>query len=172
MARKSKYSAALVKQIVGLLEDGNTDADTCALAGIGHDTFYSWLNAKPEFSEAVSHARGVARQRAVDAYRAGMQSNQETVTADETFSETRIDKDGKPYTYTRKTIKRQLVDKGPDWRAAESYLKRRDPEHWAETFVIKVNADHVALLKKFGLTPAQAFEEMIREFASANTDAD
>lgn len=132
MARKTKYTPDTVAQIVQLLERGNTDTDTCALAGVHVDTFYTWLKAKPEFSELVAQARGRARQAAVAAWRQGMLPTTETIDTTEQFTETRIDKNGKPYTYTRTVNKKQIINHPADWRAAEAYLKRRDPLNWSE----------------------------------------
>lgn len=170
MARRTKYTPVLVEQIIKLLEDGNTDNDTCGLVGIGHDTFYAWIEKKPEFSEAVSHARGIARQRAVDAYRAAMKESQEKTAREETYTEIRLDRNGTPYEYKRTTVTKQVTTLAPDWRAAESYLKRRDPEHWAETFIIKVSQEMVDLFKKFDLTPAQALEEYFQELARVDAE--
>lgn len=172
MARKGKYTAAMVTEIVKLLEDGNTDSDTYALVGISAETFYNWLETKPEFLEAVTHARGVARQRAVDAYRSAMKSQQQKTAKEVTFTETRLrksrDKDGNaidvPYTYTKTTVEKSVAELAPDWRAAESYLKRRDPQNWAETYIIKVTPEQLEILKAFGINrPSDAFEQLIQK---------
>lgn len=130
--RKSKYTDALVADIVALLEKGNTDGDTCGLVGISKETFYQWIKAKPEFADRVSHARSVARDLAVATWRSGMEPSTQTIETEETFSETRLDRKGKPYQYTRTVSKRQVINHPPDWKAAEAYLKRRDPLNWSE----------------------------------------
>lgn len=166
MARKSKYTDDLVGEIVKLLEDGNTDTDTCALVGISKETFYNWLEAKSEFVDVVTRARGIARQRAVEAYRAAMQDSQTKSAKTTEFTETRLNKKGEPYTYKRTTIEKSVTENAPDWRAAESYLKRRDPENWAETFIIRVSAEQLAILKEAGVDrPSDAFEALVNKFA-------
>jgi AcrR family transcriptional regulator len=167
MARKSKYTPELVSQIVQLLEDGNTDTDTCSLVGISKETFYNWLQDKAEFIDAVSRARGIARQRAVDAWRQAMDESSTKSAKTVVFTETRLNKNGEPYTYTRTTTEKQVTENAPDWRAAESYLKRRDPANWAETFIIKVTPEQKQVLDRFGKSASEAFEELINNLAEA-----
>ena len=67
MARKTKYTPALVKQLLELLRKGNSDADSCARVGISTETFYQWIKNKPEFSDSVAYARTATRLLAVKA---------------------------------------------------------------------------------------------------------
>jgi hypothetical protein len=137
--RKSKYTEENIAKLVELLEQGNTDIDSCSLVGISQETFYTWIKDKPEFSERVTHARSKARRAAVASWRQGMLPT--TVTEDiiDTFSETRINpKTGETYTYTRTTKRKKVVNQPADWRAAEAYLKRRDPDNWSE----KIKNEH------------------------------
>lgn len=57
------------------------------------------------------------------------------------------------------------------WQADAWYLERRFPEEYAQQLIIKVTAEQRDVLRKYGLTPAQAFEQMIQEFANASADA-
>jgi hypothetical protein len=132
MARKSKYTPDLVKQLIGLLRNGNTDVDACARVGISKDTFYDWINNKPEFSDSVSHARAETRQLAVKAWRSWLKPQDVVEKSTDTFIETRIGKDGTPYEYVKTTITETVKTMAPDWKAAEAYLKRRDPENWGD----------------------------------------
>lgn len=57
MARKSKYTPELVKDIYDVIRTGGTDYDACIFAGIDQATFYRWLHEKSEFNEQVTRAR-------------------------------------------------------------------------------------------------------------------
>jgi hypothetical protein len=87
-----------------------------------------------QFFQATTRAEAKARTLAAKTLRSGMLPTSISEKVIEIFSETRLNKDGKEYTYTRKT-ERELVRTMPgDWRAAEAYLKRRDPDQWSEKF--------------------------------------
>ena len=53
---KSKYTPATRKRILRALEVGATRKMAYTMAGVGHDTFYSWMRENVEFSEAVEKA--------------------------------------------------------------------------------------------------------------------
>lgn len=54
--RPSKYTPDVVKRILDALRDGNSHNGAAAAGGIVPSTFYEWMNAHPDFSEAVHHA--------------------------------------------------------------------------------------------------------------------
>jgi hypothetical protein len=49
----AKYTQELVKEICNFLEEGLYQKDAARHAGISEDTFYTWINQKPEFSESI-----------------------------------------------------------------------------------------------------------------------
>lgn len=73
MGRKSKLTPKVRDTIVAALEAGNYDETAYTAAGISHESFYGWLRdgqregsgVKFDFFEAVTRARGVAEQNAV-----------------------------------------------------------------------------------------------------------
>lgn len=127
------------KEIVRLLELGVTIADTCAHAGIGERTYYDWVRRgeageEPfqQFSQAVSRAHGAAKVKAIETLRTAMSPYNTTRTTTETFTETRLGRDGKPYDYKRVKQSKTVERMQGDWRAALEYLKRRFPDEWTE----------------------------------------
>lgn len=54
---KGKYNDEIVQKISGAIALGGTDQDACHIAGINKDTFYEWMNKKPEFSDAIKKAK-------------------------------------------------------------------------------------------------------------------
>jgi transposase len=58
--RRSKYTPETVDKLTQAIRLGATDELACDYAGIGTSTFYAWMDAKPEFQEAIKLARGAA----------------------------------------------------------------------------------------------------------------
>lgn len=57
MARKSKYTPAIVDEIVTSLKLGLTDKDAALASGISWDTFDAWQKRYPDFSDRVTRAK-------------------------------------------------------------------------------------------------------------------
>jgi hypothetical protein len=163
--RKSKLDTKLKNQICKLLSECATVADACAVVGIDDSTYYKWTqrgrdeweriatesdpdaaiadDERPfvEFFDATSRAIAKARTVAAKSLRSGMLPFKITDKIVEVFTETRIDKEGKPYEYKRKT-EREVVRSMPgDWRAAAEFLKRRDPNNWSEKVQTELSGD-------------------------------
>ncbi len=140
MARRSKLTPELTESILELLRIGVPDIHACAAVGIAPKTFYEWLKEgeaaksgkKREFCNSVTRARAEAIQNAVDCLHQGMMPARTKTVSTDKFSETRLNKKGEPYKYTKATEKTQLTESPGDWRAAVEYLKRRDNEHWGD----------------------------------------
>lgn len=156
MARKSKLTANRKRDIIRLLEEGNTDKDVCAAVGISDTAFYNWLKdgeegksaSKVAFLESVIRARWVARQRAIDALRSAMIGQETTEVIKRVIEEPvkgkggeiKTDQAGKPMLYKRSEIQERKTHTPPDFRAAIEYLKRRDGEHWSEKLQAQLEA--------------------------------
>lgn len=67
--RKSKYTPEVVQALIDAISAGLTNEHACAIAGIHEDTFYTWLNQKPDFSEAVTRARPAGWKTALEVIR-------------------------------------------------------------------------------------------------------
>lgn len=159
--RKGKYNQGLVEALLDLLRKGNTDADACARVGISAQTFHVWQRDKPEFHEMVTRARVETRELAVKTLRSAMEPfDQQTITQ-ETFTETRLNRRGEPYQYTRTKKTAAITKLAADWRAALEYLKRRDPDNWSEHLVIKLTPEQAEVLKRHGLDGMQAMRQLI-----------
>lgn len=153
MARPTKLNADVQQKIIERLQAGSTIKATCDSVGLGVSTFYQWIEigeaylagldhermprliaereAYAEFAEATTRAQADGLIQAAVRFRQGMNPYDTESVTTETLEETRLDKEGKPYTY-RKTVTKKTVAHFPgDWRAAAEYLARRDPENWA-----------------------------------------
>lgn len=140
--RKTKLKDALQETVVTLISQGVIVEDACQHVGIAPSTFYLWLArgaegdaAYVEFSEAVNRARSNAKVTAIETIHLAMKPFFEKTVRVETFTETRLTKDGKEYEYKRVTKTVATVARQGDWRAALEYLKRRHPGEWSEHLV-------------------------------------
>jgi len=211
MSRPSKLTEELQSAIVGHLEKGVPDETACEYVGIAKSTFYNWLrwgrgfmaggepggtisvdeqdislprNGKKKFMDfldAVTRARGTARVHAIDTLHEAIGGLETVTEIVESIEETRLTKDGKPYTYTRKVNKTITVEQPPDWRAAIEYLERRDPENWGKRQkmdidgTLRLSEDVIRVLKQHDVDTSEvvrAFEDMVRAAAAANKSAD
>jgi hypothetical protein len=69
VARKSKYTPALIAEIASSIKEGNTQEDSARMAGIHVSTFYDYMKHS-EFSEAVEKAHAEFKKANVLAIRA------------------------------------------------------------------------------------------------------
>jgi hypothetical protein len=54
---RGKYNDEIVQKISGAIALGATNKDACHFAGINEDTFYQWMESKPDFSESIKKAK-------------------------------------------------------------------------------------------------------------------
>ena len=183
MPRPTKLTPDTQTRIQDALMTGATIEKVCAYVGVGTTTFYRWMEkgelAKRgnyrEFWDAVTQAQASAHINATEALASGMIPSETEVDIVEVITETRIDaKTGKPYKY-EKTIQRKSVTIHPgDWRAAESFLKRRDAANWSATLNVNIDVrlvqDAIKALETLGQDPAEVFRKLI-ERAKVKHDA-
>jgi transposase-like protein len=153
MARPTKLTPDVQQKIIERLQAGSTIKATCDSVGIAESSFYLWVaigeaHAKgethanmprkiterdtySEFSEAVTRAQADGLIQAAVRFRQGMNPYDQEAVTTEVFEETRLDKNGNPYTYRKSVVKKTITHMPGDWRAAAEYLARRDPENWA-----------------------------------------
>lgn len=56
MGRKGKYNDKIVKEICDKIEGGWTYKGAAVTSGITNETFWQWMDKKPDFSDSVSRA--------------------------------------------------------------------------------------------------------------------
>lgn len=177
--RKSKLTPSLQKQIVKLLEQGNSVEDVISQVDIAKSSFYAWrergekaaaeLDANPdadisqderpflEFLDATTRAFEKAKVKAVGALYKAIEGYKTVEKSTVIFQETRYrkDKEGKrePYIYETTRTSTKSIQHAPDPRTAIEYLKRRYPDEWSDRLRIDVDP---ALLKELQALAAAA----------------
>jgi len=134
MPRKGKYNKEIVEKICLLIKtDSYTIAEICDQVSINQDTYFDWINKKPEFSESIKKAKGEfndfllveCNKSLVKKIQGYSVQEKKTVTAD---TGKRDDND-KPIVRIKE---HSVTDKHfqPDTAAIIFTLCNRDPDHW------------------------------------------
>lgn len=137
--RHTKLTPALQKKMIKLLKTGVTVTDACAHVGIAQGTYYNWIEWGHEgkspylqFLEAVTRAHNNAKVIAIGTIRTALTPYKQTSVRTETYTETRLTKNGDPYEYKEERVVSTVTVMPGDWRAAMEYLKRRFPDEWSD----------------------------------------
>ena len=131
----AKYSKKIVNRICDLIKkDSYTITEICSLSGIHKDTYYTWLETKPDFSDAVKKAKEEfdefiifeARKSLVKMIQGYTVQEKKTVTVD---SGKKNDETGKPIV---KVKEHTVIDKHiqPNVAATIFALTNRDSGNW------------------------------------------
>lgn len=130
----AKYSKKRVDHICSLIrKDAYTIAEICTLSGICKDTYYQWLESKPEFSDAIEKARGEYDEMVVREAKNSLIKKIKGYTVQETktvmIDSGRPGPDGKT---TPKIKERTVIDKTfqPDTTAIIFALTNKAPEEY------------------------------------------
>jgi TPP-dependent trihydroxycyclohexane-1,2-dione (THcHDO) dehydratase len=129
MARPSKYTPARRAVVLRALKAGNTRTAAAAVAGVDGETVARWIERYADFSAAVTRAEDQA-----EAMYLAVLKKEATGYPVVERTET-IDAEG---VATIKTVRKRLHD----WRAAESWLKRRRRDEWGDN----VQAEHSGMI--------------------------
>lgn len=138
--RKPKYTPERVERICKGISEGRTEKDSCFAAGISVSQFHFWLNAKPEFAEAVKRAK----QQYQDWFDNHLLEDAERgllrlVCGEEytvTTTEYENDGTGQPRIKKQKTENKKIL---PNVTAIIFALTNRAPEKWKNRLSQDVN---------------------------------
>jgi len=158
MTARTKYTEKLADEICQLLSTGALIEDVSLKLGFSRNTFTNWCNKYPDFGAKVNKAMADAKIGANVVIRRAMAPYDETTVTTKTRTETKLkrNKDGsqEPYNWVSTTQLNTVTHHQGDWRAALEFLKRRDPEHWADRLIVVVEPNQLALLDAAQMTPS------------------
>jgi hypothetical protein len=125
MPRKTKYKSDFPEKVEELAKKGLMDYQIWEQIGISCDTFYTYINKYPEFSEAIKRGRLVPIQNVESAlYKRAI--GYETT---EEISEVKVTESGETKPSSYRKVKKHIA---PDVGAAAFYLKNKAPEKWKD----------------------------------------
>lgn len=175
---RAKYSQQLADEICRLLAAGALIGDVCQKVGVPAPTYYQWQKNHPEFKEAVEKALGEANIGAAVVIRRAMAPYDEVSTTTKTRTETKLRKkaDGsqEPYNWVSTTTLNTTTHRQGDWRAALEFLKRRDPEHWADKMLVVVEPEHLSTLDAADISPQMLWKlsiALVQSLTAGNMNA-
>lgn len=103
----AKYNKERVEHICSLIsKDSYTISELCTLSGISIETYYTWLENKPEFLEAVTHAREEFDELIVKEAKNSLRKLVNGYDVEEKKTVYQNDKDGKPKIKEQSVIKK------------------------------------------------------------------
>lgn len=104
-----KYNKKIVKRITDLIKaDSYTIAEICSLSGICKDTYYQWLESKPDFSDVVEKARKDFDDILASEAKKSLIKLVKGYEVDETKTVYTEGKDGKPKIKEKTTVKKHF----------------------------------------------------------------
>lgn len=129
--RKAKYTPERVKKICKAIENGETNATACKIAGIHQSTFCEWQNTKPEFSEAIKRAKSAFEEWQMNEILEDAKKSLKTLICGQEYEEIKTeyenDKNGNPSIRKQSRVTKKIL---PNPTAVIFALCNRDPEHW------------------------------------------
>lgn len=131
-----------LEKVANWAANGCTNDEIARNMGVGRTTFYSWLKAHPDVSDAVKRGRALAREAVENAL---FKRAVGYVTVEVTEA---VDGDGRT---VRRTVTRELP---PDTTAIIFYLKNRMPERYSDRRVNEVEVISPAIV--LGVEPSRA----------------
>lgn len=139
-----KYSEETINKICGYIEEGSTQKDACAKAGVSTSQFHEWLNTKPEFAERIKKAHDAYNEWEnngilIDAKRSLRDLIRGKEVEDVTIELIPDPTDPNKPRRKKETRKKKFIPPNPT--AVIFALVNRDPEHWKNRINTEVKAD-------------------------------
>jgi hypothetical protein len=164
MPRHLSRTPEIDARLVEGLRTGNTRRASCAYAGISDDTLRRWLKDEnqPDFAELIEEAESFAERAmagVLEKAALGYDVREEKTTSrSEVKMKVTTNSDGttieEPVVVTL-TDTESFYTRRFDWKAAESWLKRRRRQEWGDNVSVDVDKEISELIDRLaGLEPA------------------
>ena len=113
--------------IISYIREGDSNILACKKVGISKETFYTWINDKPDFSDSLKKARKEFRETIVQTLEQSLWKRAAGYEIEESKNEYRTLKDGGEVLVKSSKITKHFP---PDTGALVFALTNLDPENW------------------------------------------
>ena len=152
--------------IISYIREGDSNILACKKVGISKETFYTWINDKPDFSDSLKKARKEFRETIVQTLEQSLWKRAAGYEVEEVKNEYRTLKDGsKVLVKSSKTTKHFPPDTG----ALIFALTNLDPENWKNRQDNRLSVDEsvggfkISVVHKEGTPPIANSEDDIAD---------
>lgn len=152
--------------IISYIREGDSNILACKKVGISKETFYTWINDKPDFSDSLKKARKEFRETIVQTLEQSLWTRAAGYEIEESKNEYRTLKDGSKVLVKSSKITKHFP---PDTGALIFALTNLDPENWKNRQDNRLSVDDgisefkISVVHKEGTPPIANSEDDIAD---------
>lgn len=152
--------------IISYIREGDSNILACKKVGIIKETFYTWINDKPDFSDSLKKARKEFRETIVQTLEQSLWKRAAGYEIEESKNEYRTLKDGSKVLVKSSKITKHFP---PDTGALIFALTNLDPENWKNRQDNRLSVDDgisgfkISVVHKEGTPPIANSEDDIAD---------
>ena len=152
--------------IISYIREGESNILACKKVGISKETFYTWINDKPDFSDSLKKARKEFRETIVQTLEQSLWKRAAGYEIEESKNEYRTLKDGSKVLVKSSKITKHFP---PDTGALIFALTNLDPENWKNRQDNRLSVDDgisgfkISVVHKEGTPPIANSEDDIAD---------
>lgn len=152
--------------IISYIREGDSNILACKKVGISKETFYTWINDKPDFSASLKKARKEFRETIVQTLEQSLWKRAAGYEIEESKNEYRTLKDGSKVLVKSSKITKHFP---PDTGALIFALTNLDPENWKNRQDNRLSVDDgisefkISVVHKEGTPPIANSEDDIAD---------
>ena len=152
--------------IISYIREGDSNILACKKVGISKETFYTWINDKPDFSDSLKKARKEFRETIVQTLEQSLWKRAAGYEIEESKNEYRTLKDGGEVLVKSSKITKPFP---PDTGALIFALTNLDPENWKNRQDNRLSVDDgisefkISVVHKEGTPPIANSEDDIAD---------
>lgn len=152
--------------IISYIREGDSNILACKKVGISKETFYTWINDKPDFSDSLKKARKEFRETIVQTLEQSLWKRAAGYEIEESKNEYRTLKDGSKVLVKSSKITKHFP---PDTGALVFALTNLDPENWKNRQDNRLSVDDgisgfkISVVHKEGTPPIANSEDDIAD---------
>ena len=152
--------------IISYIREGDSNILACKKVGISKETFYTWINDKPDFSDSLKKARKEFRETIVQTLEQSLWKRAAGYEIEESKNEYRTLKDGSKVLVKSSKITKHFT---PDTGALVFALTNLDPENWKNRQDNRLSVDDgisgfkISVVHKEGTPPIANSEDDIAD---------